>query len=266
MKISTRGEYGIRAVLDIALNSIGQESACPEIVIDDVTDAANTLGIELPPDNPEPWLLAYLDSEKRRLAQLLENWLTQEAERQPFTVEHCEQKLTNISVGPLRLNLQADRIDSLPDGSHLLIDYKTGSVTTAAWQSDRPDEPQLPLYAVYGNVENVSGLLFAQIRNQDSKFIGRLRDARSQLFENLEDRNSLVKYPYEEAMHDEWQTALAALAIEFSSGVARVAPKHGEKTCQYCPLPSLCRIHELNEQAERSLWDVVENNEEDEDA
>lgn len=220
----------------------------------------------LPNDLAEPWLLAYLQSEKRRLAQLLEIWLNYEAQRQPFTVEHCEQRLPNVTVGPLQLNLQADRIDQLHDGAHLLIDYKTGLVSTAAWQGDRPDEPQLPLYAVYGNVENVSGLLFAQLRTQNSKFVGRLTDARSQLFDDLKDSSPFVKYPYEEAMHDEWQAALANLAVEFSQGEARVAPKHGEKTCQYCPLPSLCRIHEINEHAEHSLWEsAADHDEESED-
>lgn len=224
----------------------------------DASFAAN-----LPNDLAEPWLLAYIESEKRRLARLLAAWLAHEADRQPFTVEHCEQRLPNVTVGPLQLKLQADRIDRLHDGTHLLIDYKTGLVSTAAWQGDRPDEPQLPLYAVYGNVENVTGLLFAQIRTQSSKFIGRLTDARSQLFDDLKDSSSFVKYPYEEAMHDEWQTALADLAVEFSQGEARVEPKHGETTCQYCPLPGLCRIREINEHAEHSLWDTAESNDEE---
>lgn len=219
---------------------------------------------KLPNDITEPWLLAYIEAEKLRLGVLLTAWLNQEANRQPFTVEHCEQRLPNVSVGPLSLKLQADRIDVLPDGTRLLIDYKTGKVSTTAWQGDRPEEPQLPLYAVYGNVKNVSGLLFAQLRPQDTKFAGRIRDARSQLFSDLKDSDSLVKTPYQDTMHDEWQAALAALATEFSTGEARIAPRDGSVTCEHCPLPALCRIHEINDNTERSLWDVAEDDEDKE--
>ncbi len=248
------------ATRDDLLNAIADDSL-PSILRHHID---TSFAEEFPNDLAEPWLLAYLESEKRRLATLLTDWLTQESTREPFTVEHCEERLQDVTIGPLQLHLQADRIDRLRDNTHLLIDYKTGQVSTTAWQGDRPDEPQLPLYAVYGNVENVSGLLFAQIRTQDAKFIGRIENARSQLFADLKDANPLVKYPYENSMHDAWQSALAALAEEFAQGQARITPKHGEKTCEHCPLPSLCRIHEINDTAETSPWDVPESNEEQE--
>lgn len=248
------------ATRDDLISAIGQ-GELPSILAHHIHASFHAL---LPPDLAEPWLLAYLESEKRRLTGLLTSWLTLESNRQPFTVEHCEQRLHNITIGPLQLNLQADRIDLLPDNTRLLIDYKTGLVTDSAWLGDRPDEPQLPLYAVYGNVEDVSGLLFAQIRAQGSQFIGRLREARFLLFAGLKDSSPLVKYPYEDSMHDQWHSALAALALEFSQGQARIVPKNGAKTCQHCPLPSLCRIHELNRTAERDLWDVPENDDEQE--
>lgn len=219
---------------------------------------------QLPLHTTETWLLAYLESEKRRLAALLTIWLTHEADRQPFTVEHCEQRLPNVTVGPLQLKLRADRIDQLPDGSRLIIDYKhkTTPISTSVWQGNRPDEPQLPLYAVYGNLENVSGLLFAQISAQKNGFIGRVRDARTQLFADLKDSNPLVKYPYQDFLHDQWMDTLSALAGQFANGEATIQPKLGVKTCQHCPLPQLCRIHEINENAERSLWEAEDEEEE----
>ena len=244
------------ATRDDLLRTITEDALQPTLEHHiDASFAAN-----LPKEINDRWLMAYLDAEKRRLASLLTAWLTEESKRQPFTVETCEQRLPNVTIVPLQLNLQADRIDLLPDGSRIVIDYKTGLVTASAWQGDRPDEPQLPLYAVYGNLENVGGLLFAQIRPNKTTFIGRIRDARTQLFSDLKDSSPLVKNPYQDAMHDEWQTALVALAAEFAQGEARVAPKHGQQTCQYCPLPGLCRIHEINERAERSLWETEENN------
>jgi ATP-dependent helicase/nuclease subunit B len=198
----------------------------------------------------EPWTLAYLRSEQQRLATRLHEWLQDEAKRQPFLVEACEQTLSNVQVGNLHLRLRADRIDRLPDGDRLLIDYKTGAVHTSAWHGDRPDEPQLPLYAAYGNVENVGGVLFAQIRAGHTAFLGHVREAKLQLYEELKNASPFVKFPYQDSMRDGWAEALAALAEEFSRGDAAVRPKHGRRTCEHCAITPLCRIHELPSRSE----------------
>ena len=193
----------------------------------------------------EAWAQAYFESEQIRLLTRLREWmLHHEAVRQSFEVKAREQRLQDVHVGELKLNLRADRIDLLPDGSHLLIDYKSGEVSTADWQGERLDEPQLPLYAAYGNVENVSGLLFAQIRAGKTAFVGRVANAQQRLQANLSASSSLVNQPYDDSMRDEWQNALLHLAEEFLRGESSVDPKHGAKTCKYCPLPGLCRVAE----------------------
>ena len=48
----------------------------------------------------------------------------------PFVVAQQEQKLS-ANVGELKLKLRADRIDEI-EGGRLLIDYKTGKVSTQA--------------------------------------------------------------------------------------------------------------------------------------
>ncbi|WP_446742791.1 PD-(D/E)XK nuclease family protein [Silvibacterium acidisoli] len=215
----------------------------------------NAFAEEKPHDE---WSDAYLALEKNRLHTLLGEWLRGEAERQPFEVEATEQDLRNVNVGGLNLRLRADRIDRVGDG-HLLIDYKTGLVSPSAWKSERPDEPQLPLYAVFGNVERVIGALFAQIRTGDSKFSGNIANAKEQLNASLTPRSGLVKEPYTHAMHEGWTSALLSLADEFLHGEARVAPKNGRSTCRYCALPSLCRIAELSgEPAEAGEVDLLE--------
>jgi ATP-dependent helicase/nuclease subunit B len=195
---------------------------------------------EHPGDN---WMQSYLALEQQRLHSRLEEWLQVEAHRLPFTVEAREQQLRNAHVGDLRLNLRADRIDLLPDGTRLLIDYKTGEVSPAAWKGERPEEPQLPLYAVYGHVENVSGLLFAQIRAGKTRFQGRVRSALTQLDADRPNTSSLIREPYSEAMCDAWENTLRNLAEDFLRGEAAVDPREN-KVCKYCPLPGLCRIAE----------------------
>ena len=193
------------------------------------------------------WLASYLALEQQRLEKVLIEWLKHESARQPFVVEACEQRLKDVPVGPLMLDLQIDRIDALDDGSRLLIDYKTGEVSTSAWKKDHLTEPQLPLYAAYGGVADLSGIVFAMIRPGAEKFAGHLRDAKAQLFENPADRNDPVKTPYDQEMQKDWKDAIDKLAKDFSSGLADVRPQDGAQSCQHCPLPSLCRIHELRE-------------------
>jgi probable DNA repair protein len=192
----------------------------------------------------DPWMRAYLESEQKRMLVRLYEWMLCEAQRNPFTVEAREEKLKDVSVGSLKLNLRADRIDALSDGSHLLIDYKTGKVSTTDWQGERPNEPQLPLYAIYGNVENVNGLLFAQIRAGETDFIGRVASAKEQFRSDLTASSPFVNEPYDNSMRDRWQRSLRGLAEEFLRGEASVDPKEGPKTCQFCPFPGLCRIAE----------------------
>lgn len=211
------------------------------------------------------WMGAYLDAEEQRLRLRLEEWLRYEMKRRPFVVEACERNLGPVRVGSLELRLKADRIDRLEDGSHLLIDYKTGNVEPKAWEGERPEEPQLPLYAVHGGVEDVSGVVFAKIRAGEVQFAGHVRDAAGQLFANEEDCGKSLKIPYEDAMQDAWERAIAELAEEFARGEAAVKPTHGEKTCQYCPLPSLCRIHELSALDAALLEEADSEGEEDHD-
>ena len=41
-----------------------------------------------------------------------------------------------------------------------------------------------------------------------------------------------------------WRTDLENLATGFAEGAAQVDPKDGLKTCRYCDLQPLCRVHE----------------------
>ncbi|HEX3660198.1 MAG TPA: PD-(D/E)XK nuclease family protein [Acidobacteriaceae bacterium] len=232
-------------------------------LLDAHIDAVFRLRFAAAPDHP--WQSAYLAAEKRRLHARLTEWLACEARRQPFTVEAREQRLPDVHIGDLRLNLRADRIDLLPDGSRLLLDYKTGRISPAAWKGDRPDEPQLPLYAACGHVENLSGVLFAKIRagstnkKRNTGFEGRVRDAHAQLSADFGDKEVIVTDPYSDEMRDEWARALEDLALEFLHGVATVTPR-GPQVCKQCALPALCRKAELD------LASAAEDDEETADA
>lgn len=193
----------------------------------------------------DPWMQAYLESEKRRLYLRLTDWMKKEADRVPFTVVACEKKLEHVKVGKLKLKLRADRIDQVEDSGSLLIDYKSGDVSPKDWALPRPNEPQLPLYAVFGGVDNVCGALFARIRaGKKMGFAGAVEDARSQLFPDESAHSQLVRHPYTPEMRDAWKDALLDLSEDFLRGEAIVDPKEGPETCKCCSLPGLCRLAE----------------------
>lgn len=192
----------------------------------------------------DSWPAAYLEAERRRLHARITEWLECEAKRVPFTVEDCERKLPDVHVGELRMNLRADRVDLLDDGSRVILDYKSGEVSAKKWKGERPDEPQLPLYAAYGNIENLSGVLLARIRAGNTGFDGRIRDARAQLMPDLSSQTGIVQEPYSEDLRAEWARVLDNLAAQFLRGEAEVDPRE-PAACKQCDLQSLCRVAEL---------------------
>lgn len=197
---------------------------------------------ELQVDRSAPWQRAYLAAEQARLVDLVMDWLHYEARRRDFRIAAVEENLP-LHLGELSLHVRADRVDEVA-GGHLLIDYKTGEVSPAGWEGPRPEEPQLPLYAAFGDVPDLVGALFAQVRPGDHCFKGRIIGAQSTLMDSLTAQNALVKIPYTPDLLFEWRASLTALAENFVRGEAQVDPREYPKTCRYCTLPGLCRVAE----------------------
>jgi ATP-dependent helicase/DNAse subunit B len=183
------------------------------------------------------WSQAYLDAEQERIISLMEDWLEYEAGRATFTVEAGEKKLP-AAVGDLKLQVRVDRIDAV-DGGQVIIDYKTGMLSRISWDGLRPDEPQLPLYAGFGQIDNLKGVLLARVRDDMMKFIGRAEDAQAVM-----PRDAKLIKPYDAAMLESWRNALLDLGRQFLRGEAQVNPKQYPKTCEFCDLSPLCRIAE----------------------
>ena len=184
------------------------------------------------------WTQAYLDAEQERIVSLIEEWLAYEAKRADFTVEAGEEKLA-AAVGDLKLQVRVDRIDGVA-GGRVIIDYKTGLLNGVSWDGPRPDEPQLPLYAGFGQIDHLKGVLLARVREDKVKFIGRVEDAGIV----MPGEPKLTRPPYSEDMLRNWQDALRGLGQQFLNGEAQVDPKQYPKTCEFCDLSGLCRIAE----------------------
>jgi len=183
------------------------------------------------------WDEAYMDVQRERLMTLLDQWLMKEREREiPFIVKLSEKNLADAHIGPLRLALRVDRIDETEEGE-LIIDYKTGEANPKDWLSDRPDEPQLPLYAVLSEAPQLAGVAFAQVRaGKDMELLGYETQAGLLL------KPVRLKAATLDDQVDEWRRVLTALATDFHDGDVRVRPKKYPTTCEFCAQRILCRL------------------------
>jgi probable DNA repair protein len=206
---------------------------------------------ELRPHQRELMPRRYLELEELRLTKLVTEWLEYEATRMEFEVADTEVKRT-VHLAGLTLDLRLDRIDRLRDGSLLVIDYKSGAVSPNAWETPRPDDVQLPLYAGFALEQDVElgGLVFAKVRAGDQEFAGRVFDPVATLDAGLKGTNYLVKNKLSDEQLDDWRKCIEQLAKDFVGGKAEVDPRDSPKTCERCGLQTLCRIQERDAQLE----------------
>ena len=176
--------------------------------------------------------------ERRRLERLLSEWLQVEKSRAGFRIYQSEKDRA-VSVGGLQIRVRADRIDELPDGRQIVLDYKTGKVSPSAWMGDRLDEPQVPLYCATSELP-VAGAAFAQIRTGESGFLGLTEPGVS--LPGMKAMRLEQAAPFYQQVAG-WRSVLERLALDFRAGKAAVDPKRG--ACDHCGLRALCRIREF---------------------
>ncbi len=186
--------------------------------------------------NAGAWPAAYLDVQCERLLTVLDSWLLKELDRKvPFAVRAEELTLDDVRIGPLRLTLRVDRVDETEFGD-VILDYKTGETRPAHWLTGRPDEPQLPLYAVT-STNLLAGVAFANIRaGKDMALEGYATQ------EDILLKSAKLPTGTLEAQVDAWRDTLTTLAEDFHRGDLRVRPKSYPHTCQYCQQRLLCRL------------------------
>ncbi len=201
---------------------------------------------------------AFFEVQQKWLEQLLLEWLDVEKNRaQNFKVVSLE-KQQQLSIGDLTLNFKIDRIDQLADGTLSLTDYKTGKAHSISyWLGDRPQSPQLPLYALaehstHGkdSESGISALVFGQVRLGESEFTGvtanqdfMAEDYPGKQVPKLEKarlEDSLKSWP---ELLNYWSNQLTALAQDFASGKAMVSPRSVD-VCEHCELHGFCRINQ----------------------
>ncbi|RLA43575.1 MAG: hypothetical protein DRQ97_12610 [Gammaproteobacteria bacterium] len=141
------------------------------------------------------------------------------------------------------MRLRVDRLDQLPDGSQVIIDYKSGTSKVQDWLGERPARPQLLLYGIAAP-GRAAALAFAQLRPRDSRFVGLGEVAAAPGIAT--DIAKVVKERMEaddwQSLNERWRENLERLAQAFVAGDAAVDPL-APASCTWCGLQPLCRIN-----------------------
>jgi RecB family exonuclease len=192
---------------------------------------------------PDVLVGRYAQLEHARLVRLAGDWLAIERGRSGFAIVTLEEKRP-ITFGGVTVNAKLDRMDKFDAGGHAIIDYKTGECKTASWMGKRPQEPQLPMYALGGG-EDVVAVAFGVVRTGEARFRGISREP--DLLPNVVtiDKDYTAKKMYRnwDALIAQWRVELESIGRGFAGGDARVDPKRAD-TCKNCDQPMLCRIAE----------------------
>jgi probable DNA repair protein len=190
----------------------------------------------------------YGELERARIMRLTRAWLEEERKRKvAFTVVKTEDKC-EVEFGGVKVEARLDRKDELEGGRLAVIDYKTGDCKVAAWLGERPDEPQLPMYALGGeDAGRIAAVAFAQVRTGETRFRGisavgglmpgvcTIDEVRSKASRQYQNWDGVVA---------RWRQELDVLGRAFAAGEARVDPKNLAQTCAFCEQHLLCRVAE----------------------
>jgi probable DNA repair protein len=177
-------------------------------------------------------LLQLQGIERTRLKRLVLASLEWEKQRPSFTVSALEQSYI-IHLSGLEIKVRVDRLDTV-DEKLWVIDYKSTLPTHKPWNEDRPQEPQLLLYALLN--EHINTLLFMQIKTGKILCSG--------LSEHPSDVKGVSPLKKEQNWPDTreyWRQQLTTLAEELLKGYCPPQPINAA-VCTYCDFKNLCRI------------------------
>ncbi|AMV72257.1 PD-(D/E)XK nuclease family protein [Desulfuromonas carbonis] len=189
---------------------------------------------------------AQLTIERERLTNLVNEWLTAiEFERPAAAVASFVEEEQQAEFGGLSIGTKIDRRDILADGRSLILDYKTGKVDLDDLLGERLLEPQLPIYAVGQNVDQLAGIAIGQVRRGECLLKGVAREG--EIFAGIRPfaesreagRHGLGSWA---ELLGRWRLRLDELGRQVLAGAAAVDPVSDKKACRYCDLQGFCRI------------------------
>ncbi|MCC5791675.1 MAG: PD-(D/E)XK nuclease family protein [Legionellaceae bacterium] len=169
--------------------------------------------------------------EQQRLSQLALSCLQQDEQRPPFTV-HSLESVHHYPIGEQQIRLKIDRLDMDETGSKWLIDYKSSIPSPLPWNQERPEEPQLLLYALID--EHIHTLSYLQLKTVQVSYKG--LSTTNHAISGI----SLPKPSWQEC-RQQWQVAIQNLQQEFAQGYCPPQPIK-DSICSSCEYSGLCRF------------------------
>jgi probable DNA repair protein len=190
------------------------------------------------------WEQKVVEIERERLKKLILTLLEMEAERPtPFRVVELEKKRA-VTLGGITVDVKVDRIDELDGGGLVLLDYKSGTPNVNHWDGERPEDPQVPIYATELG-SRLAAAAFVQINSEETVFKGYAKKPGVLPIPNFDGMTDKRKpAPTFDEMLGNWRKTLDKLGGDFRAGRAAVDPKNRKKTCELCHLGMLCRVNE----------------------
>ncbi len=242
-----RGQFLHRA-LEIIWTMLGDQLRLHAVMAQGATEALIKEALAQAVDellSGYPAVLTKLES--ARAQAVLGDWLKREAQRTPFAVEQVEREHLWRRNG-LTLRLRLDRLDCLPDGSVVVIDYKTGmalSYPETDWARTRPINLQLPLYASVlrdKHANAVAGLMLAHVHARQVAVQGMAGWDIGIKGVKLASESKWFQGQEWTAILGRWGDAMAHLADEYLAGyAANVAQSLND--LQYCDAMPFLRLH-----------------------
>ena len=184
--------------------------------------------LEKPGRYADPVLQRLIGLEGRRLRRMLSDFLVEELDRQPFSVGSVETDV-DYRYGDIRLGFRIDRVDRLPDGRLIVIDYKTGTPKSFVTQSGELKDLQLVAYADALD-EPVGGLLFINV------------DSRGIVYRGVGDGWNDTVEEWDEVLAG-WRSELHETTRSLAAGEVGIALH--QTTNEARPLAILSRFEEL---------------------
>lgn len=192
------------------------------------------------------WPVALRQLECDRAFGVIEQWLDLEMTRPPFEVLESEKRHVFVQ-DTLALRVAIDRVDRLPDGTILLIDYKSGkSLPDPKTDWQWPALRNLQLLAYAGIMRELGqtpgGLVWVQLHAADVRWLG--------LSEQSLGLEGVTASEEADWLVGDWDAQLSVwigqvrqLAHEFAQG------RHENRfwrrdDMEYCTIKPLLRLHE----------------------
>jgi probable DNA repair protein len=172
--------------------------------------------------NTDAVLRELFQLERRRVAELLECFLSVDLEHGEFSIAEVEHDVAFSEAG-VHLQLRVDRIDRLRDGTLAILDYKTGAKKKFLRGDGQPQEIQLIAYASALN-ECVSAVALVNVDTREVSFDGAGRG-----------------YTVDESWDDTlagWQRIVTAACKDLSRGDVRINRAQGVQEARYFNLLS----------------------------